>query len=64
MELVQDDGVIKALLEVYTVDRISVAQQVARHLSPRKCFNDLLGRPLGGWSVCDVAMKGSPPIVR
>ena len=34
--------------EVMTEDRIAVPQQIARELVKRKCFPQLLSRPLGG----------------
>ena len=46
------------------VDRIAVAQEVARGGVPGERLHELLGRPLGGGGVGDVDVDDASPVVR
>ena len=59
-----DSHVLHATPEVCAVDAIAIPKKIPRHVAPRECLNDLLGRPFGGWIVCYVEMKDPSPIVR
>ena len=55
--------ILDLLREVIAKDAIPIAQKVAGHGFPRKCFSELLSGPLRRRVSRDAKMQNSPPVV-
>jgi len=58
-----DAHVLDALLEVPTIDTVTISQKVSGCFIPWESIDDLLGSPLGSWIRGDVEMQDAPSVM-